>query len=199
MPFATGGGLGGEAARKTSGYSVGGGAGAVSWGGAVMGLHEILGGRKEGEQMKAITIKQPWATLIALGEKKFETRSWQTKYRGKIAIHAGKTVDKVALNEVAIMAALSRNGIKSHTVLPTGAVIATVDLVECHKITNDYMSMYEEEKAGTETGLLIEGNEWWFGDYSEDRYAWELTNLHVLSNPIPAKGKLNLWEWEDVN
>jgi hypothetical protein len=39
--------------------------------------------------MKAITIIQPWATLIALGEKKFETRSWTTKYRGPLAIHAG--------------------------------------------------------------------------------------------------------------
>lgn len=47
--------------------------------------------------MKAITIRQPWASLIALGEKKIETRSWQTKYRGPILIHAGKSVDKKAM------------------------------------------------------------------------------------------------------
>ncbi|MFO1443637.1 hypothetical protein KDN24_10515 [Bacillus sp. Bva_UNVM-123] len=58
------------------------------------------------------------------------------------------------------------------------------------------MSMYDEEKAGMENGLLIEGDEWWFGDYSEGRYAWELMNLYVLPEPIPAKGLLCLWEWE---
>lgn len=147
--------------------------------------------------MKAITIKQPWATLIALGEKKFETRSWQTKYRGKMAIHSGKTVDKEAFDEIATMATLLRHGIKSHKELPTGAVIAIVDLVECHKITADYMSMYDEEKAGTEKGLLIEGDEWWFGDYTEGRFAWELANLKVLAKPIPAKGQLSLWEWKE--
>lgn len=41
--------------------------------------------------MKAITIRQPWAGLIAVGEKVYETRSWPTKYRGPIAIHAGKS------------------------------------------------------------------------------------------------------------
>jgi hypothetical protein len=40
--------------------------------------------------MKAITIWQPWASLIAIGAKQYETRSWETKYRGPIAIHAAK-------------------------------------------------------------------------------------------------------------
>ena len=39
---------------------------------------------------KALTIAQPWATLVAIGAKQIETRSWQTNYRGDIAIHAGK-------------------------------------------------------------------------------------------------------------
>lgn len=145
--------------------------------------------------MKVITIKQPWATLIALGEKEFETRSWQTKYRGPLAIHAGKQIDKAAFNEVAIRSTLFRHGIQSHEELPTGAVIATVDLVECHKITADYLSMYDEEKAGTENGLLIEGDEWWFGDYSEGRYAWQLESVKRLGQPVPAKGQLSLWEY----
>jgi hypothetical protein len=46
--------------------------------------------------MKVISIIQPWATLIAIGEKKFETRSWSTKYRGELAIHASKKIDKAA-------------------------------------------------------------------------------------------------------
>ena len=46
--------------------------------------------------MKALTIKQPWATLIIQGDKRFEFRSWQTKYRGELLIHAGKGIDKEA-------------------------------------------------------------------------------------------------------
>ena len=44
--------------------------------------------------MKALTIKEPWATLIISGYKKYEFRSWKTNYRGKILIHAGKTLEK---------------------------------------------------------------------------------------------------------
>ncbi|WP_331281766.1 ASCH domain-containing protein [Paenibacillus sp. FSL H7-0357] len=44
--------------------------------------------------MKAVTIIQPWATLIELGEKRFENRRWVTKHRGELVIHAGKKVDR---------------------------------------------------------------------------------------------------------
>ena len=43
--------------------------------------------------MKVLTIKQPWATLIMQGDKRFEFRSWQTKYRGDLLIHAGKGIE----------------------------------------------------------------------------------------------------------
>lgn len=49
--------------------------------------------------MKVITIKQPWATLIAEGIKKYEFRTWKTKYRGEILIHAGKGIDKKAMQK----------------------------------------------------------------------------------------------------
>lgn len=87
--------------------------------------------------MKAITIKQPWATLIALREKQFETRSWQTKHRGKIAIHAGKTIDKEACKNENIATALNKHGIVLTTDLPTGSIIAIANLVDCHKVIHD--------------------------------------------------------------
>jgi hypothetical protein len=49
--------------------------------------------------MKALTLIQPWATLVALGEKQIETRSWDTKYRGPLAIHAGKKIDKSVFDQ----------------------------------------------------------------------------------------------------
>ena len=141
--------------------------------------------------MKAITIKQPWATLIVLGEKKFETRSWQTKYRGPIAIHAGKTIDKNACNDSWIKGVLKEHGITSYNDLPTGVVLATAELRECHKVivTLGYVSVFTSGKA-------IEGLEVAFGDYTEGRYAWELDNLKVLDETIPAKGQLSLWNWD---
>ena len=50
--------------------------------------------------MKGLTIKEPWATLIIEGYKKYEFRSWKTKYRGEILIHAGAGIDKEAMKKV---------------------------------------------------------------------------------------------------
>ncbi len=140
--------------------------------------------------MKAITIKQPWATLIALGEKQFETRSWQTKHRGQIAIHAGKSIDKEACDDSWIKSTLAEHGIKSYKDLPTGVVLATAELVDCYKVeaTVGYVSVLSK-------GKTVESLEVAFGDYTEGRYAWELDNLHVLTYPVAAKGQLSLWEW----
>lgn len=138
--------------------------------------------------LKAITIKQPWATLIALGEKQYETRSWYTKYRGKMAIHAGKSVDKKACQLPEIKKALKKHSIDQ---LPTGAVIAIVELTDCFRVIKDY-----HDKAET-TGGSIDMNEYPFGDYSEGRFAWKLDNVKILSPFIHAKGKLGLWEWDE--
>ena len=56
----------------------------------------------EGEKnaMKTITIKQPWATLIMQGDKRFEFRNQQTAYRGELLIHAGKSIDKEAIKRL---------------------------------------------------------------------------------------------------
>lgn len=142
--------------------------------------------------MKAITIKQPWATLIALGEKKFETRSWATKHRGPLAIHAGKSVDKEAFEDSWIKGTLAQHGIKGWHELPTGVVLATVDLVKCHKVgaTVGHVSVFQ-------CGEGISGLEETFGDYTPGRYAWELENLHVLTEPVLAKGQLSLWNWDE--
>lgn len=143
--------------------------------------------------MKAISIKQPWATLIALGEKEFETRSWQTKYRGRIAIHASKQIDKEAC--IAFATALKKYGITSIKELPTGVMLATVNLVDCHKVIQDEYGT----KAKMHNGLIISGNEYDYGNYDEGRYAWELDSVQVLPSPVPAKGKLSLWEWDNEN
>lgn len=141
--------------------------------------------------MKAITIKQPWATLIALGEKKFETRSWGTKYRGKLAIHAGKSVDKDACEDSWIKSVLAEHGITTWKQLPTGVVLATTELIGCHKVSLGVGSVV------CTSGPIIQGLEYEFGDYTEGRFAWELSNLQVLQESVPAKGQLSLWNWDE--
>ncbi len=140
--------------------------------------------------MKAITIKQPWATLIALGEKRFETRSWQTKYRGPIAIHASKIIDYEACSYPAIREMLIKYGFYNTELIPTGCVIATAAIADCYKVTNDKGSTAET------TGSFINDQEYLFGDYTVGRFAWKLEQVQLMATPIPAKGKLSLWEWE---
>lgn len=142
--------------------------------------------------MKALTIKQPWATLIALGEKQYETRSWQTKYRGKIAIHAGKTIDKEACQYPEIKQALNKHGIVLLSQLPTGAVIAVADLTNCFQVVKDHDDFAET------TGDIISEHEYPFGDYTEGRFAWKLEKVTVLEQPFSAKGQLSLWEWQET-
>ncbi|MFD2085975.1 ASCH domain-containing protein [Brevibacillus brevis] len=143
--------------------------------------------------MKSITIHQPFATLIALGEKRFETRSWSTRYRGPIAIHAAKKVDKEICLEEPFRSVLAKHGYTAEN-LPVGAVVATSILAACYKTNpfglSDYVQLVSDEATKS-----IDGNEFAFGDYSRGRYAWEMTEVQLLADPVPAKGQQGLWNW----
>lgn len=135
--------------------------------------------------MKAITILQPWASLIACGAKKIETRGWATKYRGQLAIHAAKDRDKKGERIRHIVARAEQYGV----VIPKlefGAVIAIADLVDCVEIGNE---------AELVNGFIVTGNELAFGDFTLGRYAWLLENVRHIA-PVPARGQQRLWNWE---
>lgn len=149
--------------------------------------------------MKAITILQPWASLIACGAKKIETRSWATKYRGPLAIHAGKDRDKKGERIRHIVARAEQYGI----VIPEmtfGAVIAIAELVDCVVMQDIWIGKDDNGKAvqkvRLENGAIVTGNEIVFGDYTPGRYAWILANVRTIK-PVPAKGKQRLWEWDE--
>lgn len=147
--------------------------------------------------MKAITIIQPWATLIAVGEKRFETRGWSTKHRGLLAIHAGVKVDLDACKEPEIAAALARHGYTAGN-LPRGSVLAVTKLEECWEIDRCFRGdiLLEKDGGNTMREDPISKKEQAFGFYDPGRYAWELGDLWRLPQPVLAKGKLSLWEWE---
>jgi hypothetical protein len=140
--------------------------------------------------VKALTLTQPWATLVAIGAKQWETRSWATDYRGPLAIHAAKGFprDAIALCftqpfERVLLSA----GIRKPADLPRGAVIAIANLIDCRHTTPDLIDgdwirgLSDQEDA--------------FGDFSPGRYGWRLQIVTVFPEPIPARGALSLWEW----
>ena len=129
--------------------------------------------------MKVLTIKQPWATLIMQGDKRFEFRSWQTKYRGALLIHAGKGIDKEAVKRLA-------NYLPKE--LTQGKILGKVTLVDCIKITPEF----KEE-------LLKENNEIYTKSSFQETYGWQLEDVHVFDEPIDAKGHLSLWDYDFEN
>ncbi len=162
--------------------------------------------------MKAITLTQPWATLVAIGArypdlgKHIETRGWHTSYRGPLAIHAGKGLGPVGgkhglmdqCRREPFRSTLLAAGILGTPALPLGAIVATCDLVDCQMIgilpdgTPAYMA-YDEFPPVLQA---VQEPERSFGLYTAGRWAWVLENIRALPEPIPAKGALSLWEWE---
>lgn len=149
--------------------------------------------------MKAITILQPFASLIADRQKVYETRGWSTSYRGPIAIHAGaKGMDIRDLSEPMIVAAQQAIGISNFDKLPHGCVIGIADLVDCLKVVGRASLRIGDEKqvvAVLENGVRIIGNELLFGDYTIGRYAWQLENVRSIV-PVAARGMQRIWNWE---
>lgn len=139
--------------------------------------------------MKAITLHQPWASLVALGEKRIEARSWQTHYRGPIAIHAGLAFtdgQQALMRDEPFRSVLhaARHLRLSH--LPRGFVVATAELWDVRAIFSAKDPIPEQFGAKHERS---------FGDYREGRYAWLLRNVVALELPIGAKGGLGVWDW----
>jgi len=138
--------------------------------------------------MKVLSMIQPWATLFVYGESKYETRSWKTNYRGPLAIHTSKKIDKAVCRHEAIKAILDRHGYNEEN-LPTGKIIAVCDLVNCLKVSEN-----NETWAVLEDGRIVSGNDYFIGGYPVGGYVWEVQNMQMLDEFIPAKGKLGLWE-----
>jgi activating signal cointegrator 1 len=135
-----------------------------------------------------LSVLQPWASLVAIGAKRYETRSWRTDYRGPIAIHASKKLDRQArdfCSNAIVAAAYRRAGVTDPSKqLPRGAVVATAQLVAVYR-TEDLRAHLSEEELT-------------FGFYGNGRFAWELFDVVALSSPIPATASLNLWEWAKI-
>lgn len=150
--------------------------------------------------MKALTLWQPWATLVAMEEKRIETRCWDTKYRGELAIHASANLPPAWLgrsrfssefaDEVADVLNVRRDRddrVGSHVdsavrQLPRGAVLCIVRLVSTELIVEPLRNEISRRE-------LI------FGNYEDGRYAWHIELIEKFAEPIAAKGNRMLWNW----
>jgi len=166
--------------------------------------------------MKALTLYQPWATLIAIGAKKVETRWWSTKYRGPLAIHAGKLLnfinmrhpDCVLEGEIAdrlnqYYNDRNRKGEPDYKIFrfqnyfPLGEIVATCELVDivCQELK--FPHGYTPIIHSNGKQWVLSPEELAFGCYEPFRMLWLLSNIKKLEVPIPAKGHQGLWEWDE--
>ncbi len=155
--------------------------------------------------MKAISLWQPWASAIAVGAKRIETRHWPTKYRGPLAIHAAKR--KVVTELVhyhscwnwqgALRAAGWQPSKFNHNVecLPFGAIVATCELVDCRPTGT--FSVAELDTPRRPLGGFADLYEWserQMGNFELGRFGWVLDNIEPLPEPIPWRGSQGFFD-----
>jgi len=132
--------------------------------------------------MKVITIKQPWATLIAEGYKEYEFRTWKTKYRGDILIHAGKGIDKKAMERFKHL----------NLEYPVGKIIAKAIITDCVKVDDRLRDVLAKKDPIVYKGVINKSSNDW------DGYGFKLENIEKI-NPIEVNGKLSLWDYDYEN
>jgi hypothetical protein len=134
--------------------------------------------------MKALTLTEPWASLMMLGEKNIETRSWRTNHLGLIAIHAAKTMPtyaKLFCHDMNVVTAFMRHDAQQW--YRPGCILCVRQLIDCVP-TTEVRKLSPKER--------------YFGDYSEGRFAWFFRpEIKVISPPIRVRGYQGLWNWED--
>jgi hypothetical protein len=134
----------------------------------------------ESVELTAITLHQPWASLVAKGCKQYETRDWPTNHRGPIVIHAGrKPKGKQELREHDKVVASFKDLLNEDC--PYSSVIAIAQLTDVILITDEIIGQQ------TETELRC-------GNWAVGRYAFKLENVRAIE-PIVATGKQGLWKW----
>ena len=127
--------------------------------------------------MKVITLKQPWATLVAEGIKKYEFRSWKINYRGEILIHAGLGIDKEAMSRFEDL----------HLQYPSKKIIAKVTIEDCIKLDDEICKKISAEN------MLVYGNK------NRTGYAWKLGKVSKVDIKKQISGKQGIWNYDSVN
>ena len=139
--------------------------------------------------MKAITLHQPWASLVAEGIKTIETRSWcppRALIGERLAIHAGRTVVKdCGPSQAAIARFYGQEWLRT---VPVGAVVAVAAVIGAYRVDRrDHDRAY----CGEQT-IPIDPH----GDFSPGRWLWVLEDIQQVTPPVLARGMPGIWDWQ---
>ncbi len=140
--------------------------------------------------MKALTLTQPWASLMALQAKRIETRSWKTNYRGELVIHAAKGFPGDAKDFAGSAGVRAVTGGWTASQFPLSRGLCVVRLIDCVR-TEDVIDKYP-------VYFTTHPQEEWFGNYDPGRFAWVTEFVRPLEDERIVKGSLGLWEWPEV-
>jgi len=150
--------------------------------------------------MRAISLWQPWATAIAVGAKRIETRDWATSYRGPLAIHAARRLVRSELLMHRSMptwrAALNfPPNVMLEGWLPFGSIVATARLVDCvltQKVSSEILDAQRSRPGGYYPDWhWVERD---MGNYTPGRWAWILEDVRPIEIPIPHVGRQGFFE-----
>lgn len=157
--------------------------------------------------MRAISLWQPWASAVALGSKRIETRHWPAGYRGPLAIHAAK---RRVLSELIHYGSFwnwqgalrgtgaSFGGPSLHEVLPFGAIVAVVTLADCRPSESFTVGELDTPRQPEgEYGDLYTWTERQMGNFEIGRYGWVLTGVRPLLKPLPFVGRQGFFNVPD--
>lgn len=141
--------------------------------------------------VKCLTLTQPWATLVMLREKRFETRPRLYKHRGDLYIHASGELDLQAWFDPIFREALAKHGITTSDQIPLGKVLGKVNVVDgCHFVDQPWPQCLPITWWGSGGK-----NEHHFGNYAAGRGGLRFEDVWPFAEPVKARGWNGLWNW----
>jgi hypothetical protein len=168
------------------------------------------------EVLPTITLYEPWATLIVLGEKWIETRGWKTNYRGPIGIHAG--TKNLVWKATRILEGMYEDGWRARrafdpSIVAPGHLLGVAELVDCvpmgyveepdpHHLTRmgkpsgepDFSTPSYDYFTDPSKVILRHTRETYVGDFGPGRFAWLLDRPRRFVQPIPCRGWQRIWK-----
>jgi hypothetical protein len=144
--------------------------------------------------IKILSLWQPWATLMALGAKKIETRHWTTDYRGPFGIHAAKRFnrdDEAMCEDSPFVDVMIAHGL-TYRDLPRGEVVGLGNLVDVERIDFERTIVPPHPLPHYAQRLAYDSRERAFGNYETGRFAWCVEDVRIIAG-LPMRGYQNLW------
>lgn len=164
--------------------------------------------------MKALSLHQPWASLLVHGRKQVETRGWPLHHCGRLLIHAAKhwtpeTAETAVglffrpqLEDIGVEFEATEAAIRRGWNLPFGAIVGSVEVVDCFRTEDVRLSfpiVTPNVVAGERWRKLDLGmREYAFGDYSPGRFAFLCRNAVAFTRPVPCRGRQGLFTVDEA-